>query len=578
MEKYDVALSFAGEDRHHAERLTELLTARGYSVFYDAYEWAQLWGKDLYVHLSSVYKDQANYCVMFLSEHYAQKTWANHERESAQARAFEENREYILPVRLDDTEIPGVLPTVGYLDLRSMTIEQVYQVLVEKLSGVASQTPTINRSAAAVGESGSDDVVTRQILERTEEGMKRVFISYVNENFLIVDLLYQELDSCGIQVWMDRNNIAPGLRWKQEIRRAIQQGAFFIACFSQEYDERARTYMNEELTIAIEELRQRPTDSAWFIPVKLNECEIPDLDIGRGETLRDLQYVNLYEDWDINIQRILKIVQPAPSDTATNTNTSEERINQSAHAEFSKGLAYQNSVSETNSLEEKKEKHEKALRHYSRALELKPDYVDAYNARGMIFVMWGKIDHALKDFGMAIKLKPDYFVAYLNRGVVHRSDGRYEQALKDFGKVIELQPSVYAGYSNRGEAYRLKGDFDCAIADYNRAIQLKPDYAEAYNDRGIAYANKGEFVRAIVDYTEAIEMKPRLAAAYYNRGVTWLHLREWEKAKADLRNARIMGVNIIAAFLNDYGSVAGFEQITGIQLPADLASMLIPQQ
>ena len=132
---YDVTLSFAGEDRMHAEELAKLLRTDGYKFFYDKYERDQLWGKDLYAHLSSVYKDRARYCVMFLSKHYAQKLWTNHERQSAQARAFQESEEYILPIRLDDTEIPGIPATVGYLDLRSMSIPQIYQVLVEKLSG-----------------------------------------------------------------------------------------------------------------------------------------------------------------------------------------------------------------------------------------------------------------------------------------------------------------------------------------------------------------------------------------------------------------------------------------------------------
>ena len=68
----------------------------------------------------------------------------------------------------------------------------------------------------------------------------------------------------------------------QTIRKAIREGAFFIACFSKEYHERDRTFMNEELTVAIEELRQRSDDHIWFIPVQLNECEIPNLDIGKG--------------------------------------------------------------------------------------------------------------------------------------------------------------------------------------------------------------------------------------------------------------------------------------------------------
>ena len=155
MEKrqYDIALSFAGEDRQYAERLAELLTADGYSVFYDEYERAELWGKDLYTHLSSVYKDQADYCVMFLSEHYAQKLWPNHERQNAQARAFQENKEYILPIRLDDTEIPGILPTVGYLDLRTTSIEEIYQDLVKKLSGTTSQGATTDTPTSTVVES-----------------------------------------------------------------------------------------------------------------------------------------------------------------------------------------------------------------------------------------------------------------------------------------------------------------------------------------------------------------------------------------------------------------------------------------
>src|SRR5437588_514692 len=112
---YDIALSFAGEDRMYANALAEALRLRGLNIFYDKYERSTLWGKNLYTYLSDVYQNKARYCVMLLSQHYATKLWTNHERESAQARAFRENEEYILPVRLDSTEIPGVLPITGYL-------------------------------------------------------------------------------------------------------------------------------------------------------------------------------------------------------------------------------------------------------------------------------------------------------------------------------------------------------------------------------------------------------------------------------------------------------------------------------
>ena len=171
--EYDVALSFAGEDRQYAEALASLLKSDKYSVFYDEYEQATLWGKNIYEHLSSIYKDKARYCVMFLSQHYAQKLWPNHERRSAQARAFEENQEYILPIRLDDTEIPGVLSTVGYLDLRSMSIEEIYKILVNKLSGTTSQTIPTDISPLAAAESAPGEYVLLHI----EDG-KQYFIPF----------------------------------------------------------------------------------------------------------------------------------------------------------------------------------------------------------------------------------------------------------------------------------------------------------------------------------------------------------------------------------------------------------------
>lgn len=131
---YDVALSFAGEDRIHAEALASLLKKKGVRVFYDKYEEADLWGKDLYTHLVAVYTTKARYCVTILSQHYARKLWTNHERKAAQARAFTESKEYILPIKIDDTPIPGILNTMGYIDLRHTTIANVVELLLKKLT------------------------------------------------------------------------------------------------------------------------------------------------------------------------------------------------------------------------------------------------------------------------------------------------------------------------------------------------------------------------------------------------------------------------------------------------------------
>jgi hypothetical protein len=88
----------------------------------------------LYESFDAIYRLKARYCVLFLSEHYAVKVWTNHERRAAQARAVTENREYILPVRLDGTEIPGLRPTIGYLEWARVGLDGLIQATLKKLS------------------------------------------------------------------------------------------------------------------------------------------------------------------------------------------------------------------------------------------------------------------------------------------------------------------------------------------------------------------------------------------------------------------------------------------------------------
>ena len=140
--------------------------------------------------------------------------------------------------------------------------------------------------------------------------MAHAFISYVREDSADVDRIAIDLRGFSIDVWLDREQISPGTRWQQAIRTAIREGAGFIACFSRQTQARGRTYMNEELTIAIEELRLRPISSSWLIPGLLAPCEVPEIPLGMGETLHSIQFVKLYEGWNVGVRRIADVIAP----------------------------------------------------------------------------------------------------------------------------------------------------------------------------------------------------------------------------------------------------------------------------
>jgi hypothetical protein len=130
--KYDVTISFAGEQRNEARSLAACLKSAGVEVFFDEYQAAELWGEDLYEHLSDIYQKDSRYCIVFVSEAYAQKIWTTHERRNAQARALREKTAYLLPVRFDNTELPGLTPTTAYLNFSDYGVDGICDAFLRK--------------------------------------------------------------------------------------------------------------------------------------------------------------------------------------------------------------------------------------------------------------------------------------------------------------------------------------------------------------------------------------------------------------------------------------------------------------
>ena len=131
---FDVCLSFAGEQREYVESVAKYLKESGIEVIYDDFERVELWGKDLYQYLSSVYSEKCRFCVIFASKEFASKVWATHELANAQARALQEqSEEYILPARFDGTSIPGLRHTLGHIGLDKVSPEELSEMIIEKV-------------------------------------------------------------------------------------------------------------------------------------------------------------------------------------------------------------------------------------------------------------------------------------------------------------------------------------------------------------------------------------------------------------------------------------------------------------
>jgi hypothetical protein len=131
--QYDVALSFAAEDRAYVAAVARILRDAGVRVFYDEFEQLEMWGKNLVDHLAHVYQNGSRFVVMFISQHYVQNAWPTHERRHAQVRSLVAKEEYILPARFDDSEVPGLPSTVAHIDLRGIEPKDFAALVQAKL-------------------------------------------------------------------------------------------------------------------------------------------------------------------------------------------------------------------------------------------------------------------------------------------------------------------------------------------------------------------------------------------------------------------------------------------------------------
>lgn len=141
--EYQVALSFAGEQRAYVEEVSDELTRLGIRHFYDNKEQAVLWGKPLTRYLDDIYFEKSQYVVVFVSKEYRDKIWTKWEMNSAQDRALRESQEYILPVYFDDTRLSGLVGSLGHINARTTSPKQLAQLICDKITGNAS-TPIIS--------------------------------------------------------------------------------------------------------------------------------------------------------------------------------------------------------------------------------------------------------------------------------------------------------------------------------------------------------------------------------------------------------------------------------------------------
>lgn len=134
LKKYDIALSFAEENRTFVDVVAQLLKEKGIKIYYDDDERIESWGKDLKKYMDKVYRVQAKFCIVFVSRDYERKRWTNFEIGRARARLFfTKNNGYVLPYLLDESEYAEQFMDIGCLTRRTHDEHRLAKAIEQKL-------------------------------------------------------------------------------------------------------------------------------------------------------------------------------------------------------------------------------------------------------------------------------------------------------------------------------------------------------------------------------------------------------------------------------------------------------------
>ena len=134
---------------------------------------------------------------------------------------------------------------------------------------------------------------------------KVVFLAHAKENKQQVKDLYQQLKNAGLDPWMDEFDLAPGINWDIEIRKAIRKSNFFLACLSNQSINKTG-YVQKELRFALDEFKNKPTNTIYFIPVLLEPMDMTDLYVD-SIALSTYHASKAFEEEDI--QRLIQHLQ-----------------------------------------------------------------------------------------------------------------------------------------------------------------------------------------------------------------------------------------------------------------------------
>jgi len=158
---------------------------------------------------------------------------------------------------------------------------------------------------------------------------------------------------------------------------------------------------------------------------------------------------------------------------------------------------------------------DEAIYHYSQAIRILPDYVDALSDLGAVLHRQGRVDEAVGYYKRAIQVNSTAARAHLNLAAALADKGSFAEAAVHYrtGLAAMDVPAIRRDF---GSVLMKLGRFEEAAAEYRRVLSTMPDDPNVLNELGCVLAHTGKFDEAIAHFNKALQIDPNYTAARNN--------------------------------------------------------------
>ncbi|KAB8314540.1 serine/threonine-protein kinase [Tolypothrix campylonemoides VB511288] len=196
------------------------------------------------------------------------------------------------------------------------------------------------------------------------------------------------------------------------------------------------------------------------------------------------------------------------------------------------------------------QRYQDALSRYEKAVNIRPEYAQAWNGQGKTLYELKEYKEALAAYDQAIQLEPDYLLAWSGRGFTLNKLQRYQEAIASFDKALQLQNNYPEVWNAKGEALAKLNEYDQALKSYDKAIELNKEYYGAWYNKALLLQNIKRYDESISAYDKVLELKQDYERAWYNKGNVFVNLQRYQDAIAAYDKAVQYKPNFYQAWLS----------------------------